>query len=517
LLRNRQYWVFALTAIIGAFLITRGLVEKPGFTDVFYHFNAANRLASGQGLTDAYLWTYIGAPDELPAPSHLYWMPLTSLTAAFGMWVLNAPGSYAAAQWPFALMLAGTAGVAFWLGGKLGGTNRHAWAAGLNTLLGGFYARFWGAVDTFAPYALVGSLCLVGMAQLVSASKRPYFWAVFTGAMAALGHLTRADGVLLLLVGWLVLFWDVVRRRISPTKCLLLIVAMTLAYLLVMSPWFVRNFNAVGSPLPVGGSQGIWYTEYNDIFNYPPDASPFTLFVDGVGLFLSSRWEAFTNNLGNFFAVEGIIVLTPLMLIGLWKRRANPFLRGFWLYALGVHFAMTFVFPFPGYRGGLIHSATALLPWWAALALAGLDDAIEWLAQHRRRWNAQIAKRLYSGALVVLIAFLTLYIALPRRVIDRGTPPLYSELKRQIPTEMRVMINDPAQLYYYTGHGGVVLPNENPEVILEIARRYKVDYLVLEQGGIPAPMLSAWDTPPDFLEPLPVPDFPNVRLYAVRR
>lgn len=158
---RRGWLIFMALALVSAFFITRGLIAQPGFTDAFYHFNAANRLVSGQGLTDAYLWTYIGAPDSLPAPSHTYWMPLTSLSAALGMWLFNAPGSYAAAQVPFALMLAGTAGVGFWLGGRIGGTARHAWIAGLLTVFSGFYTRFWGATDTFAPYALMGSLCLV--------------------------------------------------------------------------------------------------------------------------------------------------------------------------------------------------------------------------------------------------------------------------------------------------------------------------------------------------------------------
>ena len=67
----------------------------------------------GDGLTDPYLWTYIGLPETIPTASHQYWMPLTSMLAALGMWVMNAPGEYAAAQWPFALMLAGLAGIGF--------------------------------------------------------------------------------------------------------------------------------------------------------------------------------------------------------------------------------------------------------------------------------------------------------------------------------------------------------------------------------------------------------------------
>jgi hypothetical protein len=287
-----------------------------------------------------------------------------------------------------------------------------------------------------------------------------------------------------------------------------------------MSPWIIRNLNEIGSPLPVGGTQGIWYTAYDDIFNYPPDSSPQTFFADGLGVLVSTRWDAVRDNLGTFVAVEGMIVLTPFMLVGLWVRRRDAFLRGFWLYALGLHLAMTFIFTFPGVRGGLFHSAAALLPWWAALGAAGLDDVIDWVAKRRRRWNAITAKWIFSSALVVFVAFLSVSIALPRRV-NVGMPNLYRLLSETIPAGSRVMINDPAQLYYFTGIGGVVLPNESPDAIPEIAQKYTVRYLLLEgvtddgQAAASTKLWSILSAKPEFLTPVPL-DYPGVKLYEIR-
>jgi hypothetical protein len=517
----RDRFLFILIAVIGSLLITRGLVERPGYTDAYYHFNAANRLASGQGLTDPYLWTYIGAPDTLPAPSHSYWMPLTSLVAALGMGVLNMPGNYAAAQLPFTLMLVGTTFVGYWLGGRLG-SRRHAWIAGLLTLFSGFFTRWWGATDTFAPYALVGSLCLVflglGVCRPPNAQKRHALWFLLAGAMAGFGHLTRADGLLLLLVGWLVILWPS-GEGLWPR--IFALVILTCAYILVMLPWFVRNLSAIGTPLPVGGTQAIWFTEYDDLFNYPPNSSLNVVFAEGLGTFFSSRWEAFTNNLGNFVAVEGLIVMTPLMLVGLWRRRHNGFLRAFWLYALGLHIAMTLVFPYPGYRGGLFHSSAALVPWWAALGAVGLDDVIEWVARRRRHWNVRVAQAIFSMALIAIALYLSLSTGLRGRVVS-GAPDLYQRLSELLPADAHIMINDPPQLYYFTSLGGVVLPNEPPDVILTIARKYDVDYLLLEgisddsrAAAAPDELLSILQSPPDFLTQIPF-DSPGTRLYEIR-
>ncbi len=526
---NRERLVLVVVALLGAFLITRFFVAGPGYTDVFYHLNAANRLVTGQGLTDPYYWTYIGATEMLPAPSHLYWMPLTSLTAAAGMWLLNAPGSYAAAQFFFSLMFAGVILVGFWLGGHLGGTRRHAWVAGLVTLFSGFFVRFWGAIDTFAPFALVGSLCLVflGLAHQAGVNRRRrVLYAVLAGAFAGAAHLTRADGLLFVLVAWAVIIWVILfdrsGKRTGMGQLFVGGVVMTLAYVLVMLPWFIRNQSVIGAPMPLGGTQTIWFTSYDDLFNYPPDASPATLFANGIGEFVASRWLALTNNLGTLVAVEGLVVMTPLMLVGLWRRRREGFLQPFWIYAVGLHLAMTLAFPFPGYRGGLLHSAAALIPFWAALGVVGLDDVVDWIARRRRRWKAGAAKWVFSVGLVGIAVLLSWMIGGGNVVPPQSPSALHTALRDALPADARVMINDPSQLYYFTGLGGVVLPNESPDVIVDIARKYGVKYLVVEgieadgqtSNALTEKLMTLLITPPAFLIPQPL-NVPNARLYEI--
>ena len=221
--------------------------------------------------------------------------------------------------------------------------------------------------------------------------------------------------------------WDGTRH--APLRRIVVsLAALVVGYLLVMLPYFARNLREIGTPLPLGGTQAIWFREYNDIFNYPPDSSPATLFADGLDAFVSSRREALVNNIGTFVAVEGLVVMTPLMLIGLWRRRRDPFLLPFGLYALGLHLAMTFVFPFPGYRGGLLHSAAALIPFWAALGVAGLDDVVDWVARRRRRWNAQDGEAGFFGRAGGAGGRAERLHRLERAGCARDDPALYAEL-----------------------------------------------------------------------------------------
>jgi hypothetical protein len=517
----RSYFTFGVLALVVSFFIVR-LIGAPGYTDAFYHYNAAARLASGQGLTEPYLWTYIGAPETLPEsgvfPSHLYWMPLTSLASALGMAIFGM--NYAAAQVPFILMLAGTALIGFWLGWRFGGSARLAWIAGLLTLFSGFFTRYWGMTDTFAVYALVGSACLVVLgistkeltAENTERKNRlsPIVAVFVSGILAGLGHLARADGILLLIVGAAVIVWAA-RRELK--NMLLVLAVLVIGYLVIMGGWFARNLNEVGTLLPLGGTQAIWFKSYDDLFDYPPQNNPEIMFADGIGAFLSSRWEALTNNLGTFIAVEGMIVLVPLMLIGLWSQRRDVFLTPFWMYVLGLHLAMTFVFPFPGYRGGLLHSGAALIPFWAALGAVGLDDVVNWIAKRRRNWRGANAKIVFSVALVIYAASFSVWIG-SRGIVVAGDPPqFYAHLDELLPDDARVMINDPAMLYYFTGLGGVVIPNEAPSVIPEIAARYAIDYVVIEPQGLPAPMREILESPPSFLSEIAL--IGDARIYEI--
>lgn len=519
----RSWLIFITFSAITIFLMMRDITPRPTYTDAYYHYNAALRLARGDGLVDDYLWTYIGAPSYLPSPSHLYWMPLTSVLAAGSMVLFGRVGSYEAAQFVFILLFWFTTWIGFGLGRILGGSNRHAWLSGLLTIFSAYFSRYWGAIDTFAPYGFFGASTLMMMGYGVKIQRLRFssmLW-FMVGVGSGLGHLTRADGLLLPLVGVAILCWpgkhwrslDLLKPRFVGLICL------CVGYLLIMIPYFIRNLTAIGSILPLGGTQAIWFTEYNDLFSYPPDANPQTFFAEGWHLMLSTRWEALTNNFLTFIAVEGSIVVAPLMLIGLWSRRKDLFLRPFMLYAFGLHLAMTFVFPFPGYRGGLFHSAAALVPWWAVLGVIGLDETLRWAAR-RRRWHIETARFVFSTALIVIVIGLTLFVLQQGRA-NLATPALYTELKEKVTDGSRVMINDPSQLYYFTGLGGVVLPNESPEIIPEIARIYGVDYLLVEAvqpngyiAAAPTPFQFDVDNPPAFLQSVPMSN-PTVRLYAI--
>ncbi|MDX2076095.1 MAG: hypothetical protein SFZ02_06665, partial [bacterium] len=501
--RSIHIGLFALVALISAIFLGRYIVNAPNYTDAYYYLNIANRIADGKGLTDATLFTYIGATDGLPQPSHLYWMPLTSLIAGVSMALFNAPYNYVVAQLPF-IALAWIAGmVGFWVGNHVGKTPRHAWMGGLLTLFSGFYARYWGVIDGFAPYAVfgAGALIAIGLALENSAIRRQMGWWGVAGILSGFGHLTRADGLLLLLVAGIILVFHPEKRA---TK-LRLLICLLAGYLLIMGGWFIRNMSEIGSPLPIGGAQGIWYREYDDLFAYPTINTPQTFFEDGLGVMVQSRSTALIQNMLTFIAVQGMVIMTPFMCLALWKRRKNRFLWAFALYAIGLHVVMTVVFPFPGYRGGLLHSAIALIPFWGVLGVLGIDDVVDWISARLEHWKPIRTKRIFSIVLLGLALIMTATVSFRARSFP-STPQLYQDLKGVLPPDAVLMINDPPALYYHAGFSGVVIPNADVSVIPEIAKRYGVTHVVIEtfSGSIATPKQFIFDTdnPPSFLMPI---------------
>jgi len=482
--------------------------QQPAFPDAFYHYNVAENLVSGDGFIDNYLWTYNAMPDSLPTPSNLYWHPGTAIVASLGMFILGA--SFASAQIGLIACLWGANLLIWYIAYQHLNSKFFAYLASLSLIFCGYFMRYWGTTDTFTPYVLFGALALFAMAQSLIHNTR--HWWILAGIFSALAHLVRSDGLIMIVVaGWCLLIHLInsSNRRQLLTHFALFIVA----YLVTMSPWFMRNLNVIGSPLPTGGTLAIWYTEYDDLFQFPPSANSETFFADGFDLAIESRQWAINNNLNTFIAVQNTILLAPFFLLALWIRRKEPYWRPIIWFTIGIYTVFTFLFPFPGVRGGLFHAIAAVLPFSIVLGFLGIQDSIKWISKYRRTWNPKRATPLFIVTASIFIIGLGWTISNSTRVFTH-MPSIYAHILDTLPPNSRIMINDPAQLYYFTELGGVVIPNNSVDVVPEIAERYDVDYLIIE-NALPTDFILNLNNPPDFLEQIPFP-MERVRVYAIQ-
>jgi hypothetical protein len=491
---------------LGAYFISR-----PGYMDAYYYFGGAVQLARGQGFAEPYVWNYLDPIRQLPHPSHLYWMPLPSLVAAPFLWLAERLAGTALpnatlfrmAQIPFVLLASALPLLSYTIASLATPQRRHALAAAGLTLFSGFYFIYWTNTDALALYGLTAGGALLAYSLARSPAPihphAPSRWLFLSGLLAGLAHLSRTDGVLLLVVFLGLILWQsatplrfapgaIVR---NPQSAIAAFVPILAGYTAIMLPWFLRNFLVVGTPLAPGGTRALWLTEYNDLFNYP--AGNLTLaryLATGWGSILAGKWSAIKINLGRLIGEQGIVVGLPFILVGLWSLRRNPWYAPASLYGVLLFAVMTLVFTFPGPRGSLFHSGAALLPFFFSAAPVGLDALVEAVARRLPHWQPEKSKPVFTALLVAGAVGLTA-VFFQMRVIGPGWPDprvasdtRYVEignwLAGQGDTQSIVAANNPPAFYYWTGHPSIVVPAGSADDLLNAMAAFGARWAVLD-------------------------------------
>lgn len=509
----RTYLLLALAGLCVAALVAV-FQPAPGYMDADYYFAGGLQLADGRGFTEPYLWNYLDDPPGLPHPSHAYWMPLTSLLGAAGM-LLAGSKTWFAARLGFLLLAAALPPLTARLSHLLTGRVEHAILAGALAVFPVFYWPYLTITDTFGPYLFLG-----GCFFLTVGSNRLGFFdrAGLLGLIAGLMHLTRADGLLWLIVsGLAVLFF----MPDAPPRGRIGGILLCLAgYLAVMLSWFVRNQLAFGVPLAPGGNRMLWLTAYDQIFAYPADQLTFRAWIaSGWRAIAGARLWALAMNASTALAVQGEIFLAPLMVVGAWALRRDPRVR-LALLAWGLTFlVMTLVFPFAGARGGFFHSGAALQPIWWALTPLGLERVVAW-ARGWRKWKQDgRAEKVFAALLFGLVVLLSAAVAWPRVAagVWNREHLLYQRVGARLAAgETVVMVANPPGYYLASGSPAIALPNGDLAVALAAARRYGAGYLVLEPEAMPSGLVPVYENPQIQEGLIYLGEVEGARLFAIR-
>lgn len=483
-------------------------LSQPGYMDAYYYTVGGQQLARGQGFTEPFIWNYLDHPTNLPRPSHQYWMPLPSILAAAGMLIGGV--NFRAAQAPFALLSALLPVIAYAIAWQAARNRRHAWATALLTIFSGFFTAFWSLPETFAPFAVFGALA-------IWASAHSGRWAIVAGFGAGLGHLTRADGVLLLLpVLILPLFTaDSWGKR---ARAWLWAIA---GYAAVTSPWLIHNWLTTGRPLSMAGTQTIFLTHYDDLFSLDKPLNLATYLAWGASNILRSKLDALWSNLATLIAVVGMVFLAPFAALGAWLRRRDAFFQSALIYGAALYLVMSLVFTLPGVRGGLFHSGAALLPFVFAAAMIGLDATIAWIAARRKTWNAIMAQRVFTAGLVALAVAMSAMIFQSRSRGWNQADAVYAEIGARLAGQPRpvVLVNNAPGYVYHTGHKAISIPNGDVETLFAAAQRFGAQWVVLDANNLSlADLYARPQSEPRLIliETLKNPDGQPVYLFRVR-
>ena len=488
----RRDWL----AVLALALIVRWLAAlpqmQPNYMDAAYYTVGGQRLAQGYGFTDPYVWHYLDQPATLPQPSHLYWMPLPSLLVAASQLIFGV--NYRAAQVPFVLLSAALPLIAYAMAWQLSANRRHAWLAALLTIFSAFYLPYWGVPESFTPFAVCGALALwlgSGQGGDKETSRHASLRALAAGVCVGLAHLSRADGFLLLIPMLLGTLNFARHSSLVTRHTLRRTVLIALGYLLIMSPWFVRNLSVIGAPLSSAGTQAAWLCSYDELFSYGVRFDPSHWLSCGLDQVVLAKVNGVLSGLVHLIAETGLIFMAMPIALGLWQTRRQPLIRQALIY-LGLLFSvMTLVFTFAGDRGGLFHSMGALLPVVYAAAPIGLDALIGWIAARRSTWQVRPARMVFTLAAIGLALGLSWVVYRGRVIGTNVNDPVWNradEVSLAIGRALAdrgvadpiVMVNNPPLFTYLTGVRSIVIPNGDEAMLLAAARQFGVDWVVLD-------------------------------------
>jgi hypothetical protein len=473
---NEQKRLLALYAIGLLVYGTAAIrVQSPGYMDADYYYATALQLIDGEGLTEPFLWNYLDDPAGLPHISHLYWMPLPSLIAAAGMFIGDS--AFRAAQLPFIFLAAALPPLSAFFSYRLSQDAKLAWMAGLFAAFPGFFLPFLVTIDSFAVFAIAGSISLWLLARSV---KEPSLsgWFV-SGLLIGIGALARADGLLLLVVGLLAVVWSK-QRRISSSLIL------AVGVLVIMAPWWARNLSATGTLLNPGSQRLLWMLNYDDLFAFPASDLTFERWWEaGIPAAAQARFQALSTNIQRLVAEGGMIFLGPFMAVGAIRKWRHPFVKLGTVYLAALLAVMTLIFPFVGPRGALFHSMTAVMPLLWALAPIGIRMGIIWLGA-RRNWDRREAWRVLGTSAVVLAALLTIFLYANRFYAEgeawNASAQTYLDAAASIPdsTESVVAVNNPPGFFAHSHKQAVVIPSGTDQTLRKVVDSFDVGWVVLE-------------------------------------
>jgi hypothetical protein len=515
----------------------------PAYPDSSYYVEVARSIAAGHGLSVNFVWIFaevgnhIPANPSLPIPSNAHWLPLASILQAPFITVLG-PTALASAL-PMVLIGSLAAPLTWAIARDAGTRPLVANAAGVLSAIPAAGTVFMAQPENFAILHPLVAATLWCAARGLRGSGRAF---AFAGVLAGLASLARNDGVLLAGAMGLVWLFDRLRwlrrrsgaggwAKVDERRPISLAAAagFVVLFLVVMGPWWARQLAVFGSISPTSSSgAALWIKDISEWNSITANPSLQSFLAQGWGPIIASRLAGLSSAIGNFAVVICSIFLVPFLLLGAIGRRGDPNVRPWFVYAVVVFAGATILYPLHVPGGAFIHSAIGLAPHAAILEVEGILMVVGLISGRRSTWRESSAGGVFVWGLVGLTAATAVVFAIP--VIqgwDSSRAPrqaLAAELDRMaIPRDDRLLSIDAAGFAYWTGHPGVVTPDDPIDTIEAVARAYDTRWLVIERDDAAralGPVLKgesrpAWIGAPVYTVPAADGGLPRLALYPV--
>lgn len=510
------------------------VVPFPPHVDAAYYTMVAEQLATGKGFTAPALWSFLEVggrlpvDPQLPVPSNGHWMPMAAVVAGASM-ALVGP-EWRAGQVPMILLSTLLVPMTYVAGRMIWESRRIAVLGAMLAIAAGPLLLMYPLVESFAVFGILGGTALLASVHAVDA-RRPGPWLVLASAAVGFASLTRLDGALLALApatAWLL------RRPFSrgafgsPASALAWGMASAGAFLVVISPWLLRNLETFGTAFPSPSDRMLWIRDYNEHLSIGLDLTPDRYLAWGLPAIVLSKLWAVAEVAGRTLALLGGIFGIGFA-AGAWHHRRLNRLAPFLVYVGAVFAAMVLLFTEHAPKGAFFHTAPAWLPIALPLGVAGIAPAATWAGRAwpflRRPATHRFLEVVGVGGAIILAVAGAIALLGPWQVrIDRHEVAAAFLRDAAAPTDV-LLAADPSTLYLLTELRGVPTPFDPFDVVADVVDAYGVDWVVVVlEAGTDRDPLGLWDgaaavdvtgASPGFLPAEPAFEADGVRVFRV--
>ncbi|UCE01469.1 MAG: glycosyltransferase family 39 protein [Candidatus Latescibacterota bacterium] len=465
-------------AIVAIALLLRLVIasgaRNPGHADPAYYTTVAENLVDGRGFVIDYIWHFLARPNALTHYSNDYWMPLPSVFIA-SSFILFGRSTFAAVL-PSVLFVLALFPLTYRVGRAYARSRFVALsAASLVLFLPALFEHSLVSDSTayYVVFAVASLLCMILAAENVR-------FLLLASLFAALAHLTRQDGILLLVT--LVIAVVASPKLPRDRHRILWLVLVFAVYVATLSPLLVSNYRAFGSPLPAGPGKTPFLTAYEDLYSYSKELSLGAYLDWGTTQIVASKLDRAARCATEVFNLLGGFAWAFVVLAGLDLARFGVQRRFRYAYIPPFLFLLTLL-------GFYVIIGTAVAEWafWrtipamAPFLLVAVASGIERSTPNRKTAIALV------GLLVLLFACQGVQSARARIQRDNRIASelvrvrdVLDELAAAMPEqELVVMTRDPWEVYHWTRRRSVQIPNDDLDTILEVADRCGATHLLL--------------------------------------
>ncbi len=471
------FWLFVAGLIAGLILRFRlaSFAQMPGHGDSAFYYTVAKNIASGRGPVIDYIVYFFSGLLPLPHYAGDFWNPTASFLIAIPMILFGRTISSALIA-PIAFGIV-PAAAGYSAGKYFSGSIKIGALTGILTFFSPF--QVWFSTTTEA-IIFAGAFGAISIYFMMKAFREPKYFllaALFTG----LANLIRQDDILLLaaLEICILLASTTWKNKLGITA------AAVGIHLLILSPLMVMNYTELHALFPPGPAKTAFLTTYEDFHSYGKEIDWKTLRATfGILGILSRRWHTALENLNQVnyfldpvFVVLFFVSLADALLIHRDKNKLLLLIPAS-LFAIFEYIFYSTIAAFSG-PGSLIKSLGILMPFICLLI-------VDFFANYLR------PKLLLTGVVILLSA----YAGHQGFEKNYSSTIYYNGIYQEYKVVKSIILNDASQqgidsnniavlardtwdVYEGTGFKTVMVPNNDVNTIVFVARHYNARYILL--------------------------------------